>query len=431
MEKIKEESVWTAEHPGNWKSENVLSEATGPTLYAKHSINSALTAFLCIIDQSMLKHIRKCTVTEAHQHLSNRSWDMTMSELKAFIGILYIRGAKGTKYMDLGSLWSEKWGFMFFRETMSRDRFKDIMRFLSFNQNENQCSRLMKDRISATWNMFVKNCIACYNPDANIIIEEQLFPTKAKCKFIKYMANKPCKFGIKFWLAVDVESKYMLNGAPYLGEEEMLLDEEVAVNLLEPFMGKGRNINTDGFFTSLKLATILEPRKIRRSACSLSTVNPDFIDGLKAKPESVQYDKNTKYGEDILDHMARKYSVKRGTQRWYVAVFYNILDLAGINAHILFQQCTGIQIPRRRFLQQLGEELCAEFIEARRNPKRVEQSESLRLLDLKVPKSLRRKQCQVRKYCSKNKTANICSKCFKSVCGSCARRTVVICSLCE
>ncbi|KAM4751486.1 activating transcription factor 7-interacting protein 1 isoform 2-T4 [Anableps anableps] len=433
VENIKEEPVWTAvepaEHPGKLKSENVLTEAAGPTPYAKHSIDSALTAFLCIIDSGMLKHISKCTVAEAHKHQSTRSWDMTVVELKAFIGLLYIRGAKGAKYMDLDSLWSEKWGYQFFKETMSRNRFKEIMRFLSFEQSKNRRAQLLNDRISTTWNTFVENCIACYNPGADITIEEQLFPTKAKCKFIQYVAHKPSKFGIKFWLAVDVESKYMLNGAPYLGEEETLLEEDVVLKLAEPFMRKGRNITTDGFFTSLKLATTSQPRKTRKNTSSLSTVDPDFINGLKEKPESVQHGNNTKYGGDILDPMARKYSVKRGTRRWYVAVFYNILDLAGINAHVLFQLCTGTQITRRRFLQQLGEELRVEFMEARQSSRQVEQS--LSHLDSKVPKSLKRKQCQVRKHCNKNKTSDICSKCRKAVCGSCARRTEVICTRCE
>jgi hypothetical protein len=32
--------------------------------------------------------------------------------------------------------------------------------------------------------------------------------------------NKPDKFGIKFWLAACVMSKYLLKGFPYLGKEE-------------------------------------------------------------------------------------------------------------------------------------------------------------------------------------------------------------------
>ena len=34
----------------------------------------------------------------------------------------------------------------------------------------------------------------------------------------------------------------------------------------------------------------------------------------KAKPESVMYYNNTKYGENVLDQMVRTYTVKGGTE---------------------------------------------------------------------------------------------------------------------
>jgi len=41
-------------------------------------------------------------------------------------------------------------------------------------------------------------------------------------------------------------------------------------------------------------------------------------------------------------------------------VFYNILDLAGINAWVLYKETTGENISRKDFLFQLGEKLAAE-----------------------------------------------------------------------
>ncbi|KAL2722920.1 piggyBac transposable element-derived protein 4-like, partial [Vespula maculifrons] len=35
-------------------------------------------------------------------------------------------------------------------------------------------------------------------PAMNLIVNEQLFPTKVKCRFIQHMPDKPDKFGIKF-----------------------------------------------------------------------------------------------------------------------------------------------------------------------------------------------------------------------------------------
>ena len=56
------------------------------------------------------------------------------------------------------------------------------------------------------WISFVENCQKAYIPNVFITVDEQLLPCKARYKFVQYMANKPDKFGWKFWKAVGVES---------------------------------------------------------------------------------------------------------------------------------------------------------------------------------------------------------------------------------
>lgn len=60
--------------------------------------------------------------------------------------------------------------------------------------------------------------------------------------------------------------------------------------------------------------------------------------------ELLPYFNNTKYDVDALDQIARPYSGKGARRRWPVTVFYNILNLAGINTHILFKECSQRQI---------------------------------------------------------------------------------------
>ena len=55
--------------------------------------------------------------------------------------------------------------------------------------------------------------------------------------------------------------------------------------------------------------------------------------------------------------MTRHYTVKASTGRWPVAVFYNILDLACINANVLYKKKTEDAISRRNFMFQLATEL--------------------------------------------------------------------------
>ena len=99
-----------------------------------------------------------------------------------------------------------------------------------------------------------------------ISVDEQFFSTKARYPFTQYIANKPNKFGIKFWLAVDYSSKYLVNEFPYLGKDDhwpanQPVLEEIVLRLMDPYLDKGHNVTTNNFFTSGKLSEKLENKK--------------------------------------------------------------------------------------------------------------------------------------------------------------------------
>lgn len=82
------------------------------------------------------------------------------------------------------------------------------------------------------------------------------FSTKVRYRFLQYIANKPDKFRIKFWLCADVDLKFVLSDFPYLVKDERPQNhcDSVVMRLVEPFANTGRNINTDNFFTSVSLS---------------------------------------------------------------------------------------------------------------------------------------------------------------------------------
>ncbi|XP_024223753.1 uncharacterized protein LOC112212925 [Bombus impatiens] len=143
------------------------------------------------------------------------------------------------------------------------------MKFTGFDKKSERSQRLRTNNfamVSTVWDRFIENSQNCYKSGAYITVDEQLFPSKTRCRFTQYMQNKPDKFGIKFWLACDVNSKYTINGFPYLGKDEerensIPLGEFVALKLMEPFTGCGRNLTTDNFFTIASLATKLFAKK--------------------------------------------------------------------------------------------------------------------------------------------------------------------------
>ncbi|KAK1875807.1 Carboxylesterase patB, partial [Dissostichus eleginoides] len=82
----------------------------------------------------MLEEIRDYIIAEARRDNGDRAtWDVSIMELKAFIALLYVRGAYCGKNIEVESFWSEQWGNAFFNATLSRNRFRDIMRYLRFD----------------------------------------------------------------------------------------------------------------------------------------------------------------------------------------------------------------------------------------------------------------------------------------------------------
>ena len=128
---------------------------------------------------------------------------MTLDELESFIGLLYLRGVLFLIKADVHDLFSCEFGVSFFRETMSRERFVDIMTNLRFDKKSTRCSRVVDDvftHIRELYVEFVENSKHVYQPYPFLTVDEQLLPSKNRCKFFQFMASKPDKNGIREWL---------------------------------------------------------------------------------------------------------------------------------------------------------------------------------------------------------------------------------------
>ena len=169
-------------------------------------------------------------------------------------------------------LWKKTYGPSIFRDTTARGCFLEIKKFIRFDYKDRRRQRLTEDKfvhILEQLESFVTNCLFNYIPDWSLTIDEQFFPMKNRFPFIMYMPNKPDKFGMKFWMLAEVDSKYVYNILPYVGalESEQRdgrpLEEEVVMRLIQNIHNQGGyNVTTDNFFTSVNLATLLLEKKI-------------------------------------------------------------------------------------------------------------------------------------------------------------------------
>ena len=107
--------------------------------------------------------------------------------------------------------------------------------------------------------------------------------------------------------------------------------------------------------------------------CLLSTIHnsPSVDDSAKNKAEVILFYNKNKVDVNVVDQMVRKYSTFSASRRWPVVLWCNILNIAALNAWILYKKATGKTISRKNFILQLIEELKAQYV---RTPKNTEQS---------------------------------------------------------
>ena len=99
----------------------------------------AKTVFYLIIDHRIRDHITKCTEEEEFRILGTKR-DLDATKLDAFIALLY--AICYVQNLDVSYLWNKIWRPAFFSETMSRNDFAEIMRFIRFDKKSEKSQRL-------------------------------------------------------------------------------------------------------------------------------------------------------------------------------------------------------------------------------------------------------------------------------------------------
>ena len=60
--------------------------------------------------------MQQCAEAEAHRVKKSDEWKLPLSELKAFISLLYVRGALCGKNRPTLEFWDKNWGVTFFQK---------------------------------------------------------------------------------------------------------------------------------------------------------------------------------------------------------------------------------------------------------------------------------------------------------------------------
>lgn len=315
-----------------------------------------------------------------------------------------------------------------YKAIMNEKRFQFLISSLRFDDYSTRTERKKADAfapIRKIWDNLVENCKQNYKPSSYLTIDEQLLGFRGRCPFRMYMPAKPARYGIKIVMLCDVSTKYMVDAIPYLGKSTKTDGKPLATHFVQELTksihGSNRNITMDNWFTSIPLAETLlcDPYKLtvigtvrknkpqippemlnvskrkpgtsmfcfdnnitlvsyvpkkNKNVILLSTMHDQpTISSKSKKPAIIDVYNSTKGAVDAFDQMSTNMSCNRKTRRWPLCIFYNMLNIIGINSCIIFNHKRLTKklkpIARKEFLYNLSVQLTRPWIEHRSNYK--------------------------------------------------------------
>ncbi|GBP63866.1 PiggyBac transposable element-derived protein 4 [Eumeta japonica] len=359
--------------------------------------------------------------TEKASKISATFRDTNETEIRAFTGVLTLSAAMKDDHLSTDELFDSSFSGTRYVAVTSRERFDFLVRCLRMDDKSLRPSLRTEDPfipVRKVWSLLINQCVNNYIPGPHLTIDEQLLGFRGRCPFRMYIPNKPNKYGIKIPMMCDSGTKYMINAMPYIGKATntngLPQGEYYVKELSKPVHGTNRNITCDNWFTSVPLAKTLlqdpykltlvgtirsnkreipEQMKNTRSRAvgtsmfcydgplTLVSYKPKpskmvyllsscdengSINQATGKPEMIMYYNQTKGGVDTFDQMCSSMTCSRKTNRWPMAVFYGILNIAFVNSYVIY--CHNVlsknekPLNRKEFMKKLSTQLTSDWM---------------------------------------------------------------------
>ena len=150
---------------------------------------------------------------------------------------------------------------------MSEQRFKSIKGAMRFDDPARRDRRDRLAPIRFIFDLITEKFISFVEASENLTIDEQLLEYHGRVDFWQYIGTKPGKFRIKIYWLTQAKSSYCLAGFAYIGADsipEYITEESSSTTkatvwyLMQHFIGKGRQLTGDNWFTTLPLVDHLK-----------------------------------------------------------------------------------------------------------------------------------------------------------------------------
>lgn len=357
--------------------EQVHIETTDPLEIFGSIFDNELIEKICLWINKRADSIRANPLSR-HSNMNN--WfPINAEELKKFLGLCMLMG--NLHFPSIQHFWSTSplYEHPIFKKTMARNRFQTILHCLCFYDADTDSTEHKLHKIDNVLSHILANFVKVFSPGKNLSLDEAMVLWRGRLSFRQYIKNKRHKYGIKLY-ELCTHDGFILNILVYTGKGTIVHQDkghtyEVVMRLMEKYLAKGHALFLDNFYNSVTLAedlmekqtnmcgtlqqnregnpTVVVQQKLKkgesvsrqkgdvtvmkwrdkRNVLTISTTNgPEFevVTNRRGNPVNkpsmvVAYNKSMS-GIDRSDQMISYYSTPRKCLRWYVKVFFHLLD---------------------------------------------------------------------------------------------------------
>lgn len=437
----------------------------------------SLSAWQMLFTDDLLNVIVNSTNDNISQN-ENDNPATTLSEIKTLIGTLYLHGIMRPTHPKFADLWHNDYGIVCIKNAMEYERFQYLLQNLSFYNKTDEESVLEFDimkRIRKFFQMFTMNCRTAFDIGNIVVIDEVVLPIPGPCPFRYDIKKKTIQTGIKMVLLVDASNMYVSNmdviTDPYFGTEH------IVKKLVKHISGSGKVVIMDSWYTSIPLIDKLKnedhlfsiaalkptdeviPLKFLSKSRKIKSLMTGFMDNgititsyINAESKVVNvltndpryhrkgatyhasavatYKKNQSIVE-VIDILMHYYTTMQNTNDWTQSLFFTLLNIASMNAQVIWlSQATGI-VQRRCFLKDLAIGLLSHEQNRQSFLTKVATTsiKKQRVSQCFIPMSTNRRKCtQCWQKRVDRRTRQNCQKCGVA---TCKEHAVLICILCS
>ena len=196
-----------------------------------------------------------------------QSWrQITLEDVKAFLGFSILMGINVLP--SINDYWQRDKTLRYnpIADRITRDRFRDISRYLHFVDNSTLALRgspnyNRQGKVQPLIDHVTRKFTELYDPHKELAVDEAMIKFQGRSSLKQYMPLKPVKRGIKVWVLADSNNGYFSKLQVYTGKADSLekaLGPRVVKELTAHLHGKKHHVFFDNFFTNKEFLEDLE-----------------------------------------------------------------------------------------------------------------------------------------------------------------------------